>query len=54
MRVVVVQDTNQKIAHAVMSIGRLNDAGLTAENIIQEVKIIPVANPHFSPGGVGH
>jgi hypothetical protein len=44
MRVVVVQDTNQKIAHAVMSIGRLNDAGLTAENIMQEVKIISVTS----------
>lgn len=44
MRIVMVQDTNQKVAHAVMSVCRLNDAGLTAENIMQEAKIISVTN----------
>jgi predicted transglutaminase-like cysteine proteinase len=36
MRVVVVQDTNQKIAHAVMSIDRRNDI-LILDNQIEEV-----------------
>ena len=36
MRVVVVQDTNQKIAHAVMSIDRHNDV-LILDNQIEEV-----------------
>jgi len=36
MRVVVVQDTNQRIAHAVMSIDRRNDI-LILDNQIEEV-----------------